>query len=146
MRIFTFSRKYIQNLATIHPAVSEITCLIKRQTDSRKRDFFFGTVGVMKRRENIKMAIRPMDWLDYYTYAREVKISIQFFPALSTTVDFYITETQINWFNTLIVNNPEVKNFRKKKIKTSKIYVFCSNSNIQHTNKQTIFYQDLLFN
>ena len=55
---------YIQSLTTIARAVSEITCLIKMDTDTRQtetEDYFFRTVGVMKRRENIEAAIRPMD-------------------------------------------------------------------------------------
>ena len=59
---------YIQNLTTIDPAVSEITCLIKIDTDTRqigrrKREttFFVSSVGIMKRQENIKMAIRLLD-------------------------------------------------------------------------------------
>ena len=58
---------YIQNLTTIGRVVSKITRLIKMDTDTRQTDrqmetgdCFFRTVGVMKRRENIKVAIRPM--------------------------------------------------------------------------------------
>ena len=56
---------YIQNLTTISPTVSEITSLIKMDTNTRQTHRngrqLFRPVGVMKRRENIKLAIRPMD-------------------------------------------------------------------------------------
>ena len=58
----------IQNLTTIGPAVSDITCLTKLDTDTRETDiqtetgaYFFRIVGVVKHRENIKMAIHRMD-------------------------------------------------------------------------------------
>ena len=54
----------MQNLTTISPAVSKFTHLIKMDTDTRQMetgDYFSRTVGVMKRRENIKVAIRPID-------------------------------------------------------------------------------------
>ena len=59
---------YIQNLTTIDPAVSEITCIITmnrdRQTDGNEKR----TEGVMKCRENIKVAIRPMDSITILLY------------------------------------------------------------------------------
>ena len=55
---------YVQNLATIGPVVSKITCLVKMDLDTRQtetRDYFFRTLGVTKRRVNVKVAIRQMD-------------------------------------------------------------------------------------
>ena len=64
---YVIFRIYVQNLTTIGLVVSEITCPIKMGTDAKQtdrqtetRDYFFRTLGVMKLRENIKMAIRPM--------------------------------------------------------------------------------------
>ena len=63
---------YIPNLTTVGPTVSEINCLIKMDADTthtqRERDkqtdgngrLLFRIVGVMKRWENIKVAIRPI--------------------------------------------------------------------------------------
>ena len=63
-------------MTTIGLAVSEITCLIKMDTNTKQTerqtetgDYFFRSLGVMKLRENITVAIRPMD----LAYAREVK-------------------------------------------------------------------------
>ena len=53
---------YIQNLTTIGVIVYEIVCLIQIWTEGRHlreaetRDLFFHTLGVMKRRENMKKA------------------------------------------------------------------------------------------
>ena len=58
-------------MTTIGPVVSEIICPVKmdtdrqtaRQTDRQMEtgDHFFRTLKVMTRRENMKVAIRPMD-------------------------------------------------------------------------------------
>ena len=55
--IYMIFRMSIQNLTTIGPVVSEITCILKMDTDTRQTD----RQEVMKRQENIKVAIRPMD-------------------------------------------------------------------------------------
>ena len=52
----------------------------KRQTERQTEtgEYFFRTLRVMKRRENIKVVIRPL--LDYCTslvYAQEVKIKLK---------------------------------------------------------------------
>ena len=55
---------YIYDLTAVGPIVSEITCLIKIDTDDRQTetgDLFFQTLGVMKRRENMKAAICSME-------------------------------------------------------------------------------------
>ena len=49
---------------TIGPVVWKITCLRRIDTYDRHTetgDHIFRTLGVMKRRENRKLAIRPMD-------------------------------------------------------------------------------------
>ena len=76
---------YIENLRTIGPVLSEIICLIRirdgRQTDGQTDrrtetgNYFFRTVGVMKRRKNIKVAIRPMTPLVYTWQQRTIWLS-----------------------------------------------------------------------
>ena len=53
---------YKQNMTTIGPVVSEITCLIKMDIDRQTEtgDHFFRILEVMTRRENMKVEIRPM--------------------------------------------------------------------------------------
>ena len=56
-------------MTAIGPVVSGIICLIKNDTNNRqtpdrlteKRHLLFHTVGIMKRRENMQIAIRRME-------------------------------------------------------------------------------------
>ena len=55
---------YIQNVTTLSPVVSEITCSVKMDADTRQTetgDLFFRTLEVMTRQENMIVATRPMD-------------------------------------------------------------------------------------